>query len=283
MSLPISVVIPNYNRAHTLPRAIDSVLRQDQACSEVIVVDDGSVDNTVEVISQRYPEVKLLNQTHAGVSCARNLGIKHATQAWVAFLDSDDEWEADKLRIQYQLLMDNEGHFVIHSNERWLRNGKPLKQLAKHKKRGGFIYQHCLPLCVISPSSVIIHKTVFEQTGLFDEALPVCEDYDMWLRICSQFSVLYSEKVLTIKHGGHSDQLSHQYWGMDRFRILAMAKILKSDTLAPQDRLSTVQMSLKKIDIYTKGAEKHGNSLHLVEFAELRQRYIDESERELIP
>ena len=130
----------------------------------------------------------------------------------------------------------------------------------KHDKSGGLIYQKCLPLCAISPSSVLIHREVFDDIGNFDESLPVCEDYDYWLRYCASHPVLYIESPQLIKHGGHEDQLSRRYWGMDRFRIIALLKILSSHNLSEENRTATVDMLIEKHRILVTGAEKHGNT-----------------------
>ncbi len=148
---------------------------------------------------------------------------------------------------------------LCHTNEIWIRRGRRVNPKKKHAKSGGYIYQKCLPLCVISPSSVIIHRSVFEEVGLFDESLPVCEDYDLWLRICCRYPVLYLEEPLIVKYGGHEDQLSRRYWGMDRFRIQALEKMLASGILGEADYLATLNMVVEKLRIVIQGAEKRGN------------------------
>lgn len=273
MQPSISVIIPAYNRAHCIGRALDSVAGQSLAALEIIVVDDGSTDRSRELISSYYPLVRLLNAPHRGVSSARNLGIAEARGDWIALLDSDDSWLPDKLECQYRALMENREYRIVHSNELWIRNGKPLKQLKKHRKSGGYIFPSCLPRCVISPSSVMLHRDVFAEVGLFDEDLPVCEDYDLWLRVCSCFPVLFLEQPLITKYGGHEDQLSRQYQGMDLYRIRALAKILANRNLKHADRDAAIQMLLTKIAIYSRGASKHGNHRHLAELALLLRQY----------
>ena len=148
--------------------------------------------------------------------------------------------------------------------------------MKKHRKYGGNIFKHCLPLCVISPSSVMIHQDIFDKVGYFDESLPVCEDYDYWLRMCCQFPVLFLDQALIIKYGGHEDQLSTKYWGMDRFRIQALVNILNTDYLIETDRRVAVEILLKKIDIYLKGARKRNNMLFVDEFQSIQERYDNE-------
>jgi len=240
---------------------------------EVIVVDDGSSDESQQFVRKNYEHVRLLTQVHLGVSAARNKGIREASGDWIALLDSDDMWLPEKLKLQYEALQNNKEYLVAHTNEAWVHNGEPLKQMKKHRKHGGNIFQYCLPLCVISPSSVIIHRNVFDKVGMFNEHYPVCEDYDMWLRVCCHFPVLFLDKTLIVKFGGHQDQLSHKYWGMDRFRIQALADILETSCLNTSDREAVVETILKKITIYLNGARKHGNKEMVAEFNALKLRY----------
>ncbi|MBT6982542.1 MAG: glycosyltransferase, partial [Candidatus Marinimicrobia bacterium] len=197
--MKISVVIPTYNRKHTLSRALDSVLAQSYQPFEIIVIDDGSTDGTFDLIKSKYPSVKLLESfqpskslkgySPKGVSVARNVGIKKSKGDWISLLDSDDEWVPDKLIKQVQLLKKNEGSVFCHTNEIWIRNGIRVNQHKKHQKYGGYIFKECLDICRISPSSALIHKSIFKDIGLFDESLKVCEDYDLWLRITSNYPV----------------------------------------------------------------------------------------------
>ncbi|MES9888132.1 MAG: glycosyltransferase family A protein, partial [Candidatus Sedimenticola sp. 6PFRAG1] len=226
--MQISVVIPTHNRATVLERALASVLTQTHPAMEVIVVDDGSEDRTRELLAQKFPSVRYLHQPNQGVSSARNLGIANARGDWIAFLDSDDEWLPGKLQAQKELLSNHPDIRICHTEEIWIRDGKRVNQMKKHTKQGGVIFRHCLPLCVISPSSVMIHRDVFEQVGVFDESLPACEDYDLWLRICARYPVAFIEQPQINKYGGHDDQLSRRHWGMDRFRLQALEKIIVS-------------------------------------------------------
>jgi glycosyltransferase involved in cell wall biosynthesis len=225
------------------------------------------------MVAKRYPQIIYKFQNNQGVSAARNRGIQLSRSDWIAFLDSDDTWHTDKLKVQSEMIHENPDYKFIHTNETWIRNGIELQQMEKHKKRGGYIYQYCLPLCVISPSSAMIHRTVFEDSGYFDEELPACEDYDLWLRICSKYPVLYSTNKLVTKYGGHPDQLSTKYWGMDRFRIRSLSKILTSKSLPGNLRKMTIKMLQKKIDILMTGALKHGNQDVISECSELRRLY----------
>lgn len=271
--MDVSVVVPTYNRAGVLGRALDSVFSQTRQPEQVIVVDDGSTDGTSEVIKRDYPLVTWVRQTNAGVSAARNRGIAEASSEWIAFLDSDDEWKPGKLERQSDALRQHPSFHICHTNEIWIRNGKRVNEGKRHAKSGGWIFQRCLPLCVISPSSVIVRRALLEELGGFDESLPVCEDYDMWLRICSRHPVLFLEEPLVVKHGGHDDQLSKRYWGMDRFRIHAIEKILNNAQLSPRDRAAAVRTMIEKIDVYIAGADKRGKKEEISKYITLRDRY----------
>ena len=191
--IPISVVIPTYNRNHTLKRAIDSVLRQTYKNFELIVVDDGSTDKTVESLSCYKEKIHLikLGKNH-GVSLARNVGIHASKGEYVCFLDSDDEWLEDKLQRQVNLLSQKK-YNLIHGEEIWIRNGKRVNQKKIHQKYGGWIFEKCLPRCLISPSAAMANKKVLLELGGFDEEFPVCEDYDLWAKITSRYEVGFIE------------------------------------------------------------------------------------------
>ncbi len=284
----ISVVIPTFNRVNRVARAIQSVLAQSYPPDEVIVVDDGSTDDTVANIKQSFPEVKLISQANQGpqgVSRARNIGIQFATGDWLAFLDSDDEWCEHKLISQVDaltrsvspstLLPTQSGYQICHTDEIWIRNGRRVNPMKKHAKPDGWIFEQCLPLCCVSPSSVLVKKTLLESVGLFDESLPACEDYDLWLRIFSQFPVLLVAEKLLIKYGGHADQLSQKYWGMDRFRVSAIIKLLEGNNLRERDRRCAVNMLLQKLAILIKGFEKRKSTTDLSHYQALYQRWSD--------
>ncbi len=284
-SLKISVIIPTYNRASLVKRAIRSVLSQTYSPLEVIVIDDGSTDGTAELINQHFLQqdyrttIRYFRQENEGISAARNQGIRRSKGEWLAFLDSDDEWLPQKLEKQVVTISHNRDSKVCHTNEIWIRRGKRVNQKKKHAKSGGYIYQNCLPLCAISPSSVLIYENVFDEIGLFDESLPVCEDYDLWLRICSKFPVLYLDEPLIIKHGGHEDQLSKRHWGLDRFRIQALVKMLSSNHLSKADRLATLKVLLRKTRILRQGAQKRGKENMAADLRSKEEEYLNDIER----
>lgn len=257
----VSVVIPTLNRCLLLKRAIDSVLNQSVSPNEVIVIDNGSSDETINMISTNYPDIIFLTEEKIGVSASRNQGIKKSNSEWVAFLDSDDVWEPFKLEKQLTFNNRFKTNFrFIHTNETWIRNGKFLNQMKKHEKSGGDLFKNCLKLCCISPSSSMIKKEVFKDYGFFDEELQVCEDYDMWVRITAKENVGYLSESLVIKYGGHSDQLSKKYWGMDRFRIKSLEKNINSNWFSKDQNKYAYETLIKKLQIVLSGAKNRNNT-----------------------
>ena len=256
--MKISVIIPTYNRKKYIKRAIDSVIRQSYKPFEIIVIDDGSTDGTYELIKKSYSssQISLEKQINNGVSSARNKGVKLANGDWIAFLDSDDEWFENKLELQAREIKKSKTFMICHTNEIWIRNGIRVNQMKKHQKYGGAIFKKCLDMCRISPSSVMIHRRIFDEIGLFDEDLIICEDYDLWLRISSKYPVLYLDSMLIKKFGGHEDQLSKNINGIEQFRIQSLEKILKTLPLKPSYFNSAKNMVLKKLRIYRSGLIK---------------------------
>ena len=264
----ISVVIPTLNRINTLQRALDSVINQTYKPSEIIVVDNGSSDGTLKFLREQYPKITILTEKKIGVSSARNKGIKKSINQWIALLDSDDAWHPRKLEIQTSMLDSALKEYnLIHTDEVWFRNNKHINQMKKHKKQGGYIFERCLSLCCISPSSVLFKKNILDKVGLFDESLPVCEDYDMWLKICSSEEVLFAQDKLTYKYGGHKDQLSKSYWGMDRFRIKSIENIIKNFDLTYKQKKQAKKELIKKLKIIINGAFKRNNLSIVNEFS----------------
>ena len=256
----ISVIIPTYNRCDLLKRAINSVIKQTITPKEIIIVDNGSTDQTYQMVSSLFPEINYFIEKKRGVSAARNKGILESKSKWIAFLDSDDAWKPTKLEKQMEFSIFNQDKYrIIHTDETWYRNKKFLNQLKKHKKSGGNIFKNSLQLCCISPSSVVLKKQIFDDYGLFDENLEVCEDYDMWIRITAKEEVGFLDSPLVLKYGGHSDQLSKKFWGMDRFRIKSLEKNLKNEHFSKSQKINVLDTLIEKLTIVSDGALKRGN------------------------
>ena len=210
------------------------------------------------MINKEFPQIIYYKQLNQGVSSARNFGIQHSTGDWLAFIDSDDQWLPEKLSQQTVALSLNPNSKVCHTEEIWIRNGLPIMPPKKYTKKNGWIFSDCLSLCAISPSTVMIHRSVFIDIGLFDTQFPVCEDYDLWLRICAKYPIILIEEPQIKKYGGHADQLSQKLWGMDRFRIKALQKIIATGLLSKENQQEAINMLLKKTAIFVNGALKRG-------------------------
>ncbi len=254
--MKISVIIPTFNRKKTLERAIQSVMNQSLSPFEILIIDDGSNDGTEQWVKENFQNIKYIYQNNHGVSSARNTGIENAHGDWVAFLDSDDEWLPNKLYEQVKAIDSNPEMKFFHTNEIWIRNGVRVNQMKKHKKYGGYIFEKCLDICRVSPSSVLIQKEVFDNIGIFDESLRVCEDYDLWLRITSKYPVVFLDIPLIYKYGGHADQLSKVNDGIESYRIQSLEKIIKSGFLSDKQKVMAVNALVNKMKIYSKGLEK---------------------------
>jgi len=268
----VSVIIPTYNRARFLKRAIDSVLAQDFCDYELIVVDDGSTDDTPQLLAS-YPQIHKIGQKHRGVGAARNAGIAHAAGAFIAFLDSDDLWLPGKLTAQVGFFKDHPTAIICQTEEIWIRNGIRLNPKKRHQKRSGMIFTPSLELCLVSPSAVMMQQCLLNEVGAFDETLPACEDYDLWLRVACRFPIYLISEPLVIKHGGHKDQLSRQS-GLDRFRICALRKILESNMLNQTQHIAALEAFQKKCAIYAAGCFKRGRIDEANAYLQLPARFI---------
>jgi glycosyltransferase involved in cell wall biosynthesis len=251
--MDISVVIPTYNRYSVLQRALASVYAQTHKPKEIIIVDDGSTDETSQIL-KLFPDAKYYYQKNSGVSSARNLGIKKSNHEWIAFLDSDDEWHPEKLQEHLALHLNKPELQMSYTDEKWIRDNKEVKLPKKYRKSDGHIFKECLSHCIIAPSATIIHKDLLGKVGLFDESLKVCEDYDLWLRVACENEIGLIDKKLITKYGGDADQLSMKFWGMDRFRVKALEKLFKYHNLEKQLIKSVL---IEKYSVLLIGAKKH--------------------------
>jgi glycosyltransferase involved in cell wall biosynthesis len=257
----VSVIIPTYNRARKVGRAVASVLDQTFVDYELIVVDDGSTDHTAQILSLFHPPIiRLVHEKNKGVSAARNTGIRASRGPLVAFLDSDDYWLPQKLAVQTSFFKAHPEAVACQTGETWIRNGLRVNPKKRHLKPSGNIFVPSLKLCLVSPSAVMMKRFLFDEVGLFDEALPVCEDYDLWLRVSCRYPVYLLHKELVVKEGGAPDQLSKSRTGMDRFRIQSMKEIIESGRLDPKQFDAALGELKAKCRIYGQGCIKRGRN-----------------------
>lgn len=269
----ISVIIPTYNREKLLRRALDSVAGQSYCCDEIVVVDDGSTDNSRSVVmefkSHCPVSLRYLFQENKGPAAARNLGIRESKCSVLAFLDSDDHWQKKKLELQYSSFAEHSDIMISHTNERWLRRGQHLNQKKKHQPGNGDVFKHCLQLCAVGMSTVMVRKELFEQVGFFNEKYRCCEDYDMWIRTSCRYPFLLVGHPLTVKEGGREDQVSYQYRiGMDKLRIASILELVQRQCLSFEQKQMAYDELLKKCLVYGKGCLKHGKN-------EEGEKYLD--------
>ncbi len=254
----VSIILPTYNRADYIRSALDSVFSQTFRNWELVIIDDGSTDDTVAVIND-YDDSRIvyLYQENRGVSAARNHGIEKCRGQYIALLDSDDEWLPKKLEKQLRYMQENDFE-ICQTDEIWIRNGKRVNQPKKYSKPEGWFFESSLQMCLISPSCTIFTRKAWDVIGPFDVEMPSCEDYDMWLRACLAYPVGLLSERLTVKHGGRSDQLSNCVPCADLHRIRALVKILQCGKLDADQQAAAMSELGSKAKIYRQGCEKRG-------------------------
>jgi len=268
MESRIAVVLPVFNRAGWVGEAIDSVLAQTFSDFALWVVDDGSTDGTPEILERYGERIRVIRLgENRGVSFARNSAIRVSKSEWVAFLDSDDLWEPEKLERQMALADENPETVLIHTDEVWIRRGRRVNPMKKHAKSGGDLFRRSLRLCLVSPSSALLRRDALDEVGLFNESLPACEDYDLWLRLLCRYEARFVEEMLVVKRGGHDDQLSRSTPFIDRYRIRALIDLLNSGALSLEQRGWTIEELKYKCRVFGQGCLKHGKR-------ELGEKYL---------
>lgn len=265
MELPVidplvSVIIPTYNRIQSVRVAVDSVLSQNYSPLELVVVDDGSEDQSSEMLAPLVEagRLRLIYQPNMGVSAARNTGLRATTGPLIAFLDSDDWWLPGKIKAQVDFLQNHPQEVLVQTQERWMRKGRRVNPKAKHLKKGGDIFLESVKLCLISPSAVMLRRSLLAEVGLFDEELKAAEDYDLWLRILARYPAALIDQELVVRQGGHSDQLSAGH-SLDRFRVKALKKILEHP-LSPERRQAVEAELNRRHHIYQAGRTRREES-----------------------
>ncbi len=267
----VSVIIPVYNRRHMVCQAAESVLAQSYKSIELIVVDDGSTDNVGAALAPYGDSITVLTRENRGVSAARNVGVARSRGKYVAFLDSDDLWLPEKLNRQVAFLEANPEARICQTEEIWNKNDRRINPKKRHRKPSGMIFMPSLELCLVSPSAVMLEKSFFLETGGFDESLPACEDYDLWLRISCRYPIYLIDEPLVIKRGGHKDQLSSAS-GLDKFRIQALQNIIDSPHLTRSMRQAAVSVLIKKCRIYAQGCARRNRAVEAEQYYRIADR-----------
>jgi len=271
--MKVSVIIPTYNRRGFIGNAIQSVLNQTYPSIELIVVDDGSTDGSEIALEPFLDKIKYIKQDNSGVSRARNRGLEEATGEIIAFLDSDDEWLPQKIEMQVNFFKENPEALLCQTGDIWYRKGKRVNPKNKHQKYSGMIFKQCLPLCIVSVSDIALRKEILDIVGNFDESMPACEDYDLWLRITRAFPIHLIDLPLTIKHGGRPDQLSQSTPQMDKYRIQSMVQLLDSGVLTNEQTSWTLEVLEQKCAVFGNGCIKYGREEEGAYYLSLPETY----------
>jgi hypothetical protein len=255
----VSVIIPTYNRRAMLREAIDSVLAQSFRAFELIVVDDGSTDGTADYLKSLNDSIRFKTIEHRGPAAARNRGVELARAPMLAFLDSDDLWAPRKLECHVAFMRANPACAISQTDELWMRNGRRVNPGARHLKRAGDIFVDSLRTCLISMSATMMRTDLFRALGGFDEIMAAAEDYDLWLRILIDHEAGLLDEPLVTRRGGRPDQTSAATPALDRFRILALAKLLADEGLSPARRSAVSDVLAEKCRIYAAGLRKRNH------------------------
>jgi hypothetical protein len=270
----VSVIIPTFNRRALVREAVASVCAQRGVELDIIVVDDGSTDGTRDALAQEFgSRIRIIATENRGVAAARNLGVRHSRGELLAFLDSDDLWLPGKLAAQLAVFTQQPETQICQTDEIWIRNGVRVNACKHHRKPSGDIFEPSLHLCSVSPSAVMLRRTLFERAGGFDETLPVCEDYDLWLRIARDTPAPLIDRPLVVKRGGHADQLSRRFWGMDRFRVAALARLLDEGGLSPAQQVAAANVLAQKCAVLANGAARRGRHEEAARYHQLGAAY----------
>jgi glycosyltransferase involved in cell wall biosynthesis len=243
--------------------AIASVLAQRGVDYELIVVDDGSTDGSAGELEAQFADARpmsfrLIRAAHGGPASARNRGVASAVGEFVAFLDSDDLWMPTKLERQLAFMRAHPDLRIAQCNERWLRDGRPVNPARRHRKRAGEFFEDSLRTCLVSLSATIMRTDFFRALGGFDPTLVACEDYDLWLRVLVESPIGLLDEPLAIRRAGHPGQLSATVPALDRFRIIAIMKILGHERLTARQRAEACDVMIEKCGIYGAGLERRG-------------------------
>lgn len=264
----VDIVIPAFGREKLLEEAVRSVQQQTFEDWRLLIVDDASAtplrcdsfahDKRIEIIRL---------EKNSGPALARNQGASRGDSPFIAFLDSDDLWQPQKLELQLELFKDDPLLQWAHTNEVWFRNGALVRQKHIHAKQGGQFFSRALERCLISPSAVMLRRIFFEQSGGFNPAFRLCEDYEFWLRLLLVNPVGFVKDAATVKRAGEWEQLSSSR-EIDRYRVLALHRLWRNAprTLSSEETILLLEEAARKTERLVKGAQKHRNRKRLATY-----------------
>lgn len=299
----VSVVVPTYNRKESVAEALRSVLAQTFRDFEIVVADDGSTDGTpvnlfqtlgaqpeaiealtrmnptsIKPFSHAFSNDSLAIQYHYGInrglSTARNRGIRAARSDFIAFIEAEDLWEPDHLKTQVDFLEMHPGSKVCRVSERNVKDGKP-RVSRNSSTASGWIFEATLEASPMCTSAVLIHRSCFTACGAFDENLPACDEYDLWLRLASRYPVHYLEGPTVTRRSGRPDG-SSRAWGWDRFRVYALEKAFQSGHLSPTQRFLVAEQIVHKCERLVEGFRRQKSEERSNFYERKRRRFAQE-------
>jgi len=232
MSAKVSVVIPIYNYGRFVAAAIQSVLEQTHPIAEIIVVDDGSTDNTAEAVARFGAKVRYIKQENAGVCAARNNGVRNASGVFIAFLDADDIWYPEKIEKQMAKFAEDGEIGLVHCGMREF-DGESGETVHLHAQgKGGWLANELLlfvePAIVVSGSAIVVHRRAFEEVGGFDTNLKVGEDWDFCYRIARKFKIGFVPELL-VDYRNHGKNAHFNVKEMERSMKIFYEKAFKTN------------------------------------------------------
>lgn len=291
----IDVIVPYFNRYPLVKDCIQSILQQKDVHVHLYVIDDCSNQQQANLLREYCHNVSLPKQINLyyiylhknnGPAYCRNYGAKLGKSPYLSFLDSDDQWEETKLLKQIKFLKDNPNIYYVHTNEKWVKNNVIITPQKKHIKQGGYFIKRLLKSCLISPSSILLKRSFWDNLfpRHFNPAFRVAEDYEFWLRINLLYPAGYIDEKLTIKYAGDWEQLS-QTKEIDRNRVLALHRLYRLYAKHPQFQNIKSQWYkevIYKLNILIKGSIKYKKENKINEYLKWRRVFSRIAKKENI-
>jgi glycosyltransferase involved in cell wall biosynthesis len=299
-----SVVVPTCNKREQVAQALQSALAQTYRNFEIAIVDDGSTDGTpahvfrtfgaepkaIDIVSHLNPAAlrpffhhfvhdgvtfKYHYHTNRGLAAARNRGIRHARGSYVAFLEAEDRWDPTHLETQLAFLEANQGARISRVGEHPGRTCPRGRRPGRAERASGWLFASALENCPASISCAVIHRSCFTECGAFDENLPACEDYDLWLRLSARFPIYYVDGPEVV-HRSPRAEISPHAWTWDRFRVYALEKSFQSGHLDPEQRFLVSQEIVRRCERLVDGFRRQKSEERANFYERKRRRFAQE-------
>jgi glycosyltransferase involved in cell wall biosynthesis len=256
----ITVIIPTYNRKEKTLRAIFSVIEQGRSDVEILVVDDGSVDDTAEFLAEKQLPINLIQKENGGVSSARNTGIKNAKGKYIAFLDSDDTWLPNKLNKQIEYFEAHPEVSLVYTDQYLCIDGKDLDitRFQRNKPEDNLALPAFVQFTPVHTSTVLIKKEVLDTVGYFNETLKMHEDSELWNRVSEYGTLGFVEEVL-----------SRYYWDSDADHLTST-----------KNKMKFIEEGKKYLELYVKNKKRELTPVER-ESVEESRKMLDKTEAEL--